>query len=111
MFCCSHDGSTSQFCAEFLRPAIAEFDQFGKFVAGLDVEKRQRNIRRPEGLFCQAQQADGILAAGEQQGGALEFPGDLTHDVNRFRFQKLQMIKMVTAHFDTDFTDLHRFIK
>ena len=40
---------------------------------------------------------DGILAAGEEQGGALEFRRDFTHDVNRFRFQVLQMVQMITV--------------
>jgi hypothetical protein len=64
-------------------------------VAGLDVQKRHRNVGRAKRLFREAQEADGILAAGEEQGGAFKLGGDFTHDVNRFCFQILQMIKMV----------------
>ena len=67
-------------------------------MARLDVEKRHRDVGRAEGLFRQAQQADGILAAGKEQRRALEFPGDFTHDVNRLGFQILQMIQMIRTH-------------
>ncbi len=92
------DGADDQFRAEFLRAPVAEFNQLRKFVAGFDVKKRHRNVRRAERLLREAQQADGILAAGEEQGGALEFSGDLTHDVNRLGFQILQMVEMVRTH-------------
>jgi len=42
--------------------------------------------------FREPQQADGVLAAGEQNGRALELGGDFTHDVNRLGFQVLQVI-------------------
>ena len=74
-------------------------------MSGINVEQRHGDVGRAERLFGQAQQADGILAAGEEQGGVLEFRRDFTHDVNRFRFQILQMVEMVTVHFDTDFTN------
>ena len=61
-------------------------------MAGFHVEKRHRNVRRAKRFFREAQQADGIFAAGKKQGGALEFGGDFTHDVNRLRFEKLQMV-------------------
>ena len=95
----------NEFRAEFLGAPVAEFDEFGKFMAGFDVQKRHRDVGRAKRLFREAQQADGILAAGKKQGGALKFPGDFAHDVNRLGFEILQMVEMVTAHFDTDFTD------
>ena len=73
--------------------------QLGKFVAGLDVQERHGNVRGAERFFREAQQADGILAAGKEQGGAFKLGGDFAHDVNRLGFQILQMVKMVTAHF------------
>ncbi len=65
-------------------------------MAGFNVEKRHRDVRRTKRLFRKAQEADGILAAGEEQGRALEFRRHFTHDVNGFSFQKLQMIEMIT---------------
>ena len=67
-------------------------------MAGVNVEQRHRDVRRAERLFRQTQQANGILAAGEQQGGPLKFRRDFAHDVNRFRFQILQMVQMVAVH-------------
>ncbi len=81
--------------AEFLCAAVAELIQFGKMMAGVHVQKRHRDVGRAERLFGEAQQADGILAAGEQQGRALELRGDFTHDVNRLGFEILQMVEMV----------------
>jgi hypothetical protein len=92
------DRADDELGAEFLGPPVAEFDQLGKFVAGLDVQERHGNVRRAERLFREAQQADGILAAGKEQGGTLKFGGDFTHDVNRLGFQILQMIEMIAAH-------------
>ena len=67
-------------------------------MAGLDVQKRHGNLRRPKRLFRQAQQTDGILAARKEQGGTLKLGGDFAHDVNRLGFQKLQMIEMIGTH-------------
>ena len=85
--------------AELFRAAVAELDEFGKFVAGFDVQKRHRNVRRTERLFREAQQADGILAAGKEQGGTFKLGGDFAHDVNRLGFEILQMVQMIAAHF------------
>ena len=84
--------------AELFRATVAEIDQFGKFVARLNVKERHRNVRRPKRLFRETQQADGILAAGEQERGAFKFRRHFTHDVNGLCFQKLQMVEMITAH-------------
>jgi hypothetical protein len=70
----------------------------GKLVAGLDVEERHRQVGRPEGLFGEAQEADGILAAGEEQRGPLELGRHLAHDVDGFGLQVLEMVKMVGGH-------------
>ena len=42
-----------------------------------------------KGFFRQAQQADRIFAAGEENRGPLELGGDFAQDVNRFRLQIL----------------------
>ena len=79
-------------------------------MAGVDVEKRHRDVRRTERLFREAQQADGILAAGKEQGGALKFGRDFTHDVNRLGFEILQMVEMIAELISRKIlaTDAHR---
>ncbi len=60
--------------------AVAEFDHLGEVVAGVDVNQRKGKATRVdtvagmglEGLLGQAQDDAGILAAGKQQGRALE---------------------------------------
>ena len=89
--------------AKLLGAAVAELDEFWKFVAGLDVEERHGNVRGAKGFFREAQEADGILAAGKEQGGALELGGDLAHDMDRLGFEMLQMIKMVATHLTREF--------
>jgi hypothetical protein len=60
--------------------------------AGFHIEERHGDFRRAEGFLGEAQEADGILAAGEEQGGALELAGDFAHDVNRFGLEILQVV-------------------
>ncbi len=84
--------------AQLLCAPVAELVQLREIVAGVHVEKRHRDVRRAERLLRQAQQADGILAAGKEQGRALELGGDLTHDVDGFGFQILQMVEVVRMH-------------
>ena len=78
--------------------AVAKLDEFGKFVTSLDVQERHGNVRRAERFFRQAQEADGILAAGKKQRGAFKLSCDFTHNVNRLGFKILQMVEMITAH-------------
>ena len=86
------DGADDELRAELFGAAVAKLDEFGKFVAGLDVQERHRNVRRTERLFRETQQADGILAAGKKQDGTFKLGRDFTHDVNRLGFQILQMV-------------------
>src|SRR6185503_15615026 len=86
-----------EFGTELFRAAVAEFQQFRKFVPRLDVEKRHRNSRGTEGLFREAQDADGVLAARKENGGPLKLCRHFAQDVNGFRFQKLQVVEMVAA--------------
>ena len=78
-------GANNQLCAEFVCAPVAKLDQLGKLMAGLDIQKRHRYVGRPERLFREAQQADGVFAAGKEQDGAFKLGGDFTHDVNRLR--------------------------
>ena len=99
------DFADDEFGAEFLGAAITEFIQFGEMMAGIHVEQRHWDVGRAERFFRQAQQGNGILAAGEEQGGPIELRRDFTHDVNRLGFQVLQMVQVIAVHFDTDFTN------
>ena len=49
-------------------------------------------VRRTKRLFSQAQEADGILAAGEEERWALKLCRHFAHDVNGLGFEILQMI-------------------
>ena len=88
----------NQFCADFFGATVAEFIQFWKMMASIHVQKRHRNIRRTKRFFRQPHQTNGILAAGNMRARTLKFRRDFTHDVNRFRFEILQMVEMITAH-------------
>jgi len=87
-----------QFAAEFLRATVPEFIQFGEVMAGVHVQERHRDVRRAEGLLGEAQEADGILAAREQDGGAFEFSRHFAHDVNAFRLEVLQVVEVIRVH-------------
>jgi hypothetical protein len=95
---CVLDRADDEPAAEFLRAPVSEFVQLGKMMSSVDIEERHRDIGRPEGLLRQAQQADGILAAGEHQAGPLKLGRHFAHDVNGFGFQILQMIQMIRTH-------------
>ncbi|OQB89208.1 MAG: hypothetical protein BWX86_02514 [Verrucomicrobia bacterium ADurb.Bin122] len=64
-------------------------------VARVDVEQRERKFGGPEGLFGEAQEADGVLAAGEEQRRALKLAGDFAQDVDGFGFEMLEVVEMV----------------
>src|SRR5204862_4525592 len=82
---------------ELLDTAIAELDDLGEVVARVDVHQREREARRAERLLGQAQQHDRVLAAREEQHGALELRGDLAHDVDRLGFEVAEVGQLVTG--------------
>ena len=84
--------------AELRGAAVAELVQLGEVVPGVDVEQRHRDVGRAKGLLRQAQQADGVLAAGEQQRGPLEFRGDLAHHVDGLGFEILEVVEVIAVH-------------
>jgi len=71
-----------QALAELGRPPVAELDHFREVMPGVDVQQRERKAPGPERLLGQAQQADRILAAGEEQHRVLALAGDLAQDVD-----------------------------
>ena len=75
--------------------AVAELDHLGEVVPGVDVHDREREAPGPERLLGQPQQHDRVLAAAEQQHGALELGGDLAEDVDRLGLEGLEVRELV----------------
>jgi hypothetical protein len=86
------DVADNQAFAEFSRALVAEGDDFVEVVTGIDVHQREREFARAERLLRQAEHHDGILAAGKKQRRISAFSGDFAHDVDRFRFQPVEML-------------------
>jgi hypothetical protein len=78
--------------------AVAELIQLGEVVAGVDIQQRQRQFGRAEGLLGEPQEADGVLPAGEEQGGPLKFTRHLAHEVDGLGFEVLQVVEVVGSH-------------
>src|SRR5690606_16796003 len=78
---------------------IAEFDRFLEVVAGIDVHQRERYAARKEGLSCEVETYDRILATAEEQGRTFELGRHLAPDVDAFALQFLQVRKSVRMHF------------
>jgi len=81
-----------QFGAEFPGPGVAEIGHFMEVVAGVDHQQRVGDAARTEGFFRALEHHKGILAAGEQQGGALKGGGDFAQDEDGFFFQRVQVL-------------------
>ncbi len=73
--------------SELLHGAIAELDQLGEVVTGVDVHDRERNAGRRERPDREVEHDHRVLAAGEQQHRSLELGRDLTDDGDRLVFE------------------------
>jgi hypothetical protein len=71
---------------------VAEVGHFGEVVAGVDHQQRVGDAARAKGLLGALQQHQRILAAREQQGGALEGGGHFAQDEDGFFFQRVQVL-------------------
>jgi len=87
VFNTAHD----QLGAQFLRTQVAEVGDLGEVVAGVDHQQRVGYAARTEGLFGALEHDQGVLAAGEQQRGALERRSHLAQDEDGFFFQRVQV--------------------
>ena len=85
------DAAHDELFTEFDRALVAKRDHLGEVVAGIDVQQRKGEFTRAKGLFGQAQQHAGILAAGEQQHRAFALGGDLAQDVDGFGFKPVEV--------------------
>ncbi len=88
------DRGDDQPLAELLDAAIAEVENLGEVVAGVDVHDREREARRPERLLGESKKNDGVLPAREEQHGPLELGRDLAHDEDRLGLQGVEMGKL-----------------
>ena len=84
-------GGHDQALAQLGHAPVAELDDLGEVVPGVDVHEREREARRAERLLGQAQQDDRVLAAAEEQDRPLELGGDLAHDVDGLGLEGLQV--------------------
>ena len=92
------DGADDELAAQLRGAAVTELVQLGEVVPGVDVEQRHRDIGWTKGLLREAEQADRVLAAREEQGRPLKAGGDFAHHVDGLCFQILEVIEMVTMH-------------
>ena len=83
--------------AELGDAAVAELVDLGEVVAGVDVHERERELAGPERLLGQAQQDDRVLAAAEQQHGALELGRHLAHDEDRLGLERVEVGEAAAA--------------
>jgi hypothetical protein len=82
--------------ARIAEPAVAELQHLGKVVAGVDMEHRKRqrlDPAHPKSLLGQAQEHDRVLAAAEQEHGALELGDHLAQDVDGLGLQQAQVVE------------------
>ena len=91
------DGGHDEPLAQLRHAAVAELEHLGEVVARVDVHDREGEARRPEGLLGEAQEHDGVLAAGEEQHGPLELRGDLAHDEDGLRLERIQVADALTG--------------
>ena len=60
-------------------------------MAGVDVQQRKGDAAGRKGAPRQLDQDDRVLAAGEEQDGALKLGGHLAHHEDRFGFQLFEV--------------------
>ena len=85
------DVAHDQFGLQLGGAAVAEVGHFGEVVAGVDHQQRVGDAADTKGFFGAAQHHQRILAAREQQGGALESRGHFAQDEDGFFFERVQV--------------------
>src|SRR5207248_11478757 len=76
----------------FLDGVVAEGEDFVEVVAGVDVDEGEGDGGGPEGFAGEVEEQGGVFAAGEQDGGAVEFAGDFAEDVDRLGLQRGEVV-------------------
>ena len=81
---------------------VAELDDFGVVVAGIDVQEFERQFQRAafdlEGFDGKRQQDDGVFAAGKQQGRVLGVGNHFADDVDGLGFEPVEVV-VLDGHF------------
>ncbi len=83
---------------ETLHGFIAKPDHVAEFPGGVDVQQRERQIRRMECLPCQMQHDRRVLADRIEHDRLAAFSDDFTEDEDRFRFQAAQVVGQMIHH-------------
>ena len=91
-------GGHDELHAELGDAAVAELDDLGEVVAGVDVHHRERDAAGPEGLLREAEHDDRVLAAGEQQDRTLELGRHLPHDEDGLVLELVEMGALRRGH-------------
>ena len=84
-------GADEQRQAELRHQPVAELDDLGEVVARVDVQQRERDLARRERLLREPHEHDRVLAAAEQQRGALTLGRDLADDVDGLGLEGAQV--------------------
>ncbi len=87
-------GGDDEPLAELRDAPVAELDRLGEVVTRVDVHQREREATGAEGLLREAQEHDRVLAAREEEHRPLELRGDLAHDVDRFRLERVEVTQV-----------------
>ena len=76
----------------FRREPVPQRVELGELPAGVDVQERERRPRREEGFPREVQHDHAVLAAGEEHDRPLRLGHRLADDVDRLRFQSVEMV-------------------
>ena len=77
--------------AEPLRLAVAEGDHLAELPGGIDVQQRERRLRRIERLHGEMHHDRGVLADRIEHDRMVELRHHLAHDLNAFRLELAQI--------------------
>ena len=77
--------------AEPLDGLVAVGEHLGEVVARVDVQHREGDRRRPEGLRREVEHDDGVLAAAEEQRRTLELARHLADDEDRLGLERVEV--------------------
>ena len=82
---------------ELVETPVAELEDLGEVVAGVDVHHREREPCRPECLLGQPEHHDRVLAPREQQHRLFELGGHLPHDMDRVSLERPHIGQLVLS--------------
>ena len=83
--------------AQPVNPIVTGLEHLGEVQAGVDLQHRERDLRRVEGLLGESEHHDRVLATAEHQHRLLELCRDLAEDVDRLRFQLVELTQPVVG--------------